>query len=284
MPYRRVFIGKLPNDVTQREVEKLVTEFGRVTEYRILSGYAFVEFENEQDARDCVKVLDGEKFHHARLIVEPAHTQADRRRRDQYVPTTTRRGGRSSHRIIVQNLPNRTSWQDGCVVWRLYMGMTQLWAEPRMSDVVVPWECRLLIYLGDLHHTWQNGIFVFGFHLWGLPRAAVCLLSQEFLSYLALETGTASLDLKDLMRKAGEVIYTDVSREGEGIVEFSNLSDMEEAMRMFQDYDYEGQTLSVKEERSGSPQRRSDRSSRRRSVSPRRRSPSPRRRSRSPRR
>ncbi|KND00384.1 uncharacterized protein SPPG_04708 [Spizellomyces punctatus DAOM BR117] len=202
MPYRRVYIGKLPNDVTQREVEKLVTEFGRVAEYRILSGYAFVEFENEQDARDCVKVLDGEKFHHARLIVEPAHTQADRRRRDQYVPTTTRRGGRSSHRIIVQNLPNRTSWQD----------------------------------------------------------------------------------LKDLMRKAGEVIYTDVSREGEGIVEFSNLSDMEEAMRMFQDYDYEGQTLSVKEERSGSPQRRSDRSSRRRSVSPRRRSPSPRRRSRSPRR
>ena len=111
------------------------------------------------------------------------------------------------------------------------------------------------------------------------------------------------------MRKAGEVQYTDVTRDGDGyfflngltysIVDFSNEKDMEEAIRLFDDYDYNGSRLSVKKGEAPSgqrdsyrdrspPRRRDDSPPRRRDDSPPRRredrddSPPRRRASRSP--
>ena len=41
------------------------------------------------------------------------------------------------------------------------------------------------------------------------------------------------------MRKAGDVVYTDVNGEsGEGVVEFSNRDDMEEAVRKLDDTEF----------------------------------------------
>lgn len=48
------------------------------------------------------------------------------------------------------------------------------------------------------------------------------------------------------MRKAGEVQYTNMQDDGTGIVEFSNLEGMEKANEMFQNYDYDGSTLTLK--------------------------------------
>jgi hypothetical protein len=40
------------------------------------------------------------------------------------------------------------------------------------------------------------------------------------------------------MRKAGDVIYSDVDRFGEGVVEFSNRDDMENALRTMDDVEF----------------------------------------------
>ena len=45
-------------------------------------------------------------------------------------------------------------------------------------------------------------------------------------------------DLKDYMRRAGDVIYADVDREGNGTVEYSNESDMEKAVRSLDDTEF----------------------------------------------
>ncbi|CAE7320710.1 SR34A, partial [Symbiodinium microadriaticum] len=45
-------------------------------------------------------------------------------------------------------------------------------------------------------------------------------------------------DLKDFMRKAGDVIYADVDRNGDGVVEYSNESDMENAVRKLDDTEF----------------------------------------------
>eukprot|EP01038_Epipyxis_sp_PR26KG_P007650 gene7650-10412_t len=45
-------------------------------------------------------------------------------------------------------------------------------------------------------------------------------------------------DLKDFMRKAGDVVYTDVGRDGDGVVEFSNRDDMEYAVRSLDDTEF----------------------------------------------
>ncbi len=103
-------------------------------------------------------------------------------------------------------------------------------------------------------------------------------------------------DLKDFMRKAGDVIHTDTYKNGEGLVEFSNRDDMERAIRTLDDTEFskhgDSTYIRVKalnktsgsEERDRSRSRDRDRSrsrDRRRSAS-RSRSPSDRRRSPSP--
>jgi len=91
-------------------------------------------------------------------------------------------------------------------------------------------------------------------------------------------------DLKDHMREAGEVTYTDVYKDGTATVEFGCKSDMEWAVKYlddtkFKSHQNEHSIIHVKADEA-----RGSRRSRSRSRSPRRRSPSPRRRSYSPRR
>lgn len=45
-------------------------------------------------------------------------------------------------------------------------------------------------------------------------------------------------DLKDFMRKAGDVVYTDVDQRGDGVVEFSNREDMERAVDKLDDTEF----------------------------------------------
>ncbi|CAH8832835.1 unnamed protein product [Trichobilharzia szidati] len=96
-------------------------------------------------------------------------------------------------------------------------------------------------------------------------------------------------DLKDLMRKAGEVTYADAhkSAKNDGIVEFAAYADMKEAIEKFDGYELYGRRLRVYEDRpgqrsrSGSYRSRSD--SRRHSHRSRSRDSYRRRESRSPR-
>ena len=67
------------------------------------------------------------------------------------------------------------------------------------------------------------------------------------IQVIGLPSQTTWQDLKDLMRKVGEVQYTNVLRSGDGVVEFVNMKDKEKALEMFKDYDYNGNKLTVKE-------------------------------------
>ena len=54
-----------------------------------------------------------------------------------------------------------------------------------------------------------------------------------------LPRSTSWQDLKDFFRKAGDVVYTDVNNNtGEGIVEFSNRDDMEQAIDKLDDTEF----------------------------------------------
>lgn len=45
-------------------------------------------------------------------------------------------------------------------------------------------------------------------------------------------------DLKDFMRKVGDVVFVDVDRYGEGVVEFSNRDDMDHALKTLDDTEF----------------------------------------------
>ncbi|XP_040570202.1 serine-arginine protein 55 [Lepeophtheirus salmonis] len=130
----RVYVGNLPENVRERDVEKLFKEYGRIREVVIKSGYGFVEFDDPRDADDVVNDMDGKEFQGGRVRVEMARDPRERRGRDRDRGYERRGGGgggydrrdtrgdrgrrgnppgpRTNYRITVQNLSSRTSWQD----------------------------------------------------------------------------------------------------------------------------------------------------------------------------
>lgn len=140
MPSQRVYLGNIPDDTRDRDVERFLKGYGRLREVALKNGYGFVEFENYRDADDAVHDLDGKDLLGSRVRVEMAK---ERRRgggdRDRYGDRGGRRssprrygggggggggGGRdrgrrgnppgrkTDYRIIVENLSSKTSWQD----------------------------------------------------------------------------------------------------------------------------------------------------------------------------
>ena len=72
-----VYVGNLPNDVREREVEELFDKYGRIRDIDLkLPGrppaFAFVEFDDARDAADAVKSRDGYDFGGSRLRVSPS--------------------------------------------------------------------------------------------------------------------------------------------------------------------------------------------------------------------
>ncbi|XP_020273179.1 serine/arginine-rich splicing factor SR34A-like isoform X1 [Asparagus officinalis] len=216
-----IYVGNLPLDIRESEVEDLFYKYGRIVDIELKNpprppGYCFVEFESARDADDAVRGRDGYNFDGYRLRVELAHGgrghSSSFGRGSSYGSGGGRKYGisrRSEYRVVVHGLPPTASWQD----------------------------------------------------------------------------------LKDHMRKAGDVCFAQVFRDGDGsmgLVDYTNYEDMRYAIRKLDDTEfknpfarsyirvkmYEGsppRSRSRSYSRSRSPRRNlSDRStlSRSRSVSP----------------
>ncbi|KAK4052070.1 hypothetical protein OIV83_002364 [Microbotryomycetes sp. JL201] len=146
---RRLYVGRLPQDVTREEVESIFE--GKIVDVRMMQGFAFVEFEqleslpakkdmlttiywNNKDAERAVAEKHNSDFKENRLIVEYALPPKPLRApptggyaggyggrgydrgyggppppRRDYPP---RGGPRSGYRLKVSNLNPGTSWQD----------------------------------------------------------------------------------------------------------------------------------------------------------------------------
>ncbi|KAJ4817234.1 Serine/arginine-rich splicing factor 1 [Rhynchospora pubera] len=126
---RTIYVGNLPGDIREKEVEDLFYKFGRIVVIDLKipprpPGYAFVEFEDERDAEDAVYARDGYNFAGARLRVEMAHGGRGHPssrgggggggRPSSYNSTRGRPfvSKHSEFRVMVTGLPSSASWQD----------------------------------------------------------------------------------------------------------------------------------------------------------------------------
>ncbi|CAK9175325.1 unnamed protein product [Ilex paraguariensis] len=121
---RTLYVGNLPGDVREREVEDLFYKYGPIAHIDLKipprpPGYAFVEFEESRDAEDAIRGRDGYEFDGYRLRVELAHGgRGHSSSTDRYSSHSSgrgRRGGvsrRSEYRVLVTGLPSSASWQD----------------------------------------------------------------------------------------------------------------------------------------------------------------------------
>ncbi|VDM39108.1 unnamed protein product [Toxocara canis] len=125
----RIYIGNLPTDVKQRDLEDLFYKYGRINyiDIKLSRGapFAFIEFDDPRDARDAVHGRDGYDMDGCRIRVEMTRGVGPRgpggrplyaaeRDRDRRPPPAPRGppSRRSGYRVIVSGLPSSGSWQD----------------------------------------------------------------------------------------------------------------------------------------------------------------------------
>lgn len=114
----RIYVGKLNINARERDVERFFKGYGHVKEILMKNGFAFVEFEDYRDADDAIYELNGKEILGERVILEIA--RGPRRNSvgiygskrpslwlNKYGPPI-----RTEHRVIVENLATRASWQD----------------------------------------------------------------------------------------------------------------------------------------------------------------------------
>ncbi|XP_076898593.1 serine/arginine-rich splicing factor SR34A-like [Bidens hawaiensis] len=126
---RMIYVGNLPLDIKEWEVEDLFYKYGRILDIELKIPhrppcYCFVEFANARDAEDAIRGRDGYNFDGCRLRVELAHGSRGQSSsgdgRGSYGGGGRGRGGggrfgisqRSEYRVIVRGLPSSASWQD----------------------------------------------------------------------------------------------------------------------------------------------------------------------------
>jgi len=103
----RIYVGNLPIDIKERELDDLFYKFGKIRDIEIKRpnrppAYAFIAFDDRRDAEEAIRRRDGYDFDGDRLRCEMSK---DSRSRNE-----DRRGGgggkrRSDYRVTIKNLP-----------------------------------------------------------------------------------------------------------------------------------------------------------------------------------
>uniref|UniRef100_A0A915BBJ1 RRM domain-containing protein n=1 Tax=Parascaris univalens TaxID=6257 RepID=A0A915BBJ1_PARUN len=113
----RVYIGRLSYRASERDIEHFFRGYGRIRDIVLKNGFGFVEFDDPRDADDAVYELNGKDLCGERIILEFSRRgPRGRGMYDRYPPP--RRESRygppqqTRHRLIVENLSSRCSWQD----------------------------------------------------------------------------------------------------------------------------------------------------------------------------
>lgn len=86
----RLFVGSLPYRTTDEELEEFFSVVGKVVSARVIidhetnrsKGFGFVEMATEEEAKAAIEQLNGKELGGRTLIVNEAHPQIRRERRE----------------------------------------------------------------------------------------------------------------------------------------------------------------------------------------------------------
>ncbi|MGM0531469.1 MAG: RNA recognition motif domain-containing protein [Bacteroidota bacterium] len=87
-----IFIAKLSSATTGDDLQELFEEYGNVESAKViydkLTGnskrFGFVEMENDQEALDAIKELDGCEYDNSNIVVKKARPREDSRGKDNF--------------------------------------------------------------------------------------------------------------------------------------------------------------------------------------------------------
>ena len=81
-----IYVGNLPYQLTDVELDELFAEFGSVLNARVITdkysgrskGFGFVEMPNQEEAEEAIKQLDGKEVSGRNIKVNEAKPREDR--------------------------------------------------------------------------------------------------------------------------------------------------------------------------------------------------------------
>jgi len=97
---KRLFVGNLPFSITEDALRDLFAKAGKVVSVKIITdkfsgrskGFAFVEFETEEEAAKAIEMYNEQEFEGRKIVVNVAKPMEDRPQRD-FGGRDDRRGG-----------------------------------------------------------------------------------------------------------------------------------------------------------------------------------------------
>uniref|UniRef100_A0A8C6TL92 Serine and arginine rich splicing factor 9 n=1 Tax=Neogobius melanostomus TaxID=47308 RepID=A0A8C6TL92_9GOBI len=197
----RIYVGNLPMDVQRRDLEDLFIKYGKISvielkNYEGSSPFAFIQYEDPRDAHDAVCGRNGFGFGDVQLRVEYPRGGA----RGAGYPS--REGGH----------PSRGGGGGGG-------------GYPSRGGGGYPSSRGGYTSRGGGFSSRGRGFATRGR---GGPKTR---RSDFRVMVTGLPPSGSWQDLKDHMREAGDICYTDVEGNGDGVVEFVRREDMEFAVR-----------------------------------------------------
>ncbi|XP_042054125.1 serine/arginine-rich splicing factor SR30-like isoform X2 [Salvia splendens] len=264
---RTIYVGNLPGDIRETEIEDLFYKYGRIVDIDLKTpskapAYAFVEFEDSHDAEDAIYGRDGYNFDGYRLRVEPAYEERGSSSNSGSGRRASRRSdhkGRSSSTIYVGNLPGDIRESEIEDLFHKYGPIVDIdlktprrppifafveFEDPRDADDAIRGRDgynfdghRLRVELAhggrglsskDRISSYSNGS----------SRGGLSKHSDYRVSVTGLPYSASWQDLKDHMRRAGDVCFSEVYRDRDGmrgIVDYTNYDDMKYAIRKLDD-------------------------------------------------
>lgn len=93
---KRLFVGSLPYDTTQQQLEELFAQAGKIDSVNVITdrysgrgkGFAFVEMATEEESKKAIEMFNGYNLNGRSIVVNEARPQEDR----------GNRGGGGGHR------------------------------------------------------------------------------------------------------------------------------------------------------------------------------------------
>jgi len=253
-----VWMGGLPERVRTRDIEDFFKGYGKILDVSMKTKYAFIEFDDKRDAEDAVRDLDDKRLINSRVKLEMSKGCKDKYRDFQ-------RSGRVRYRSFSREVsPGRRRFRSRSGGRGGKSRSRSRSPRGRGGDRGGASSRRETFYNKPAYRKY------------GAPEKTKWTVEVDNLS-----SRCSWQDLKDFMRKAGEVTYGDAHGEtgkNRGVVCYEREEEMQRAVDELDGREINGRAVKLTEKireewDSGSSGKRS----RSRSRSPRSRSPPPRR-------
>jgi arginine/serine-rich splicing factor 4/5/6 len=108
-----VFVGGVAPRTTERTLDEFFSKYGKIDRIVMKNGFSFVEYENQEDALEAVKNLNGIEIDGNKIRVDSSRRGGgDRPSRDGPQDSSKRISPPTQYRVLIEGLAPGTAWQD----------------------------------------------------------------------------------------------------------------------------------------------------------------------------